>query len=126
MLASCLVVDVLASCLVVDVIASCLVVDVIASCLVVDVLASCLVVDVIASCLVVDVIARLLEHITIFAFDNTLSGNRLAARGVVVVSCNYRLGALGFLVSVSDGLFGNYGLHDQKLAMTVSSTAPLL
>ena len=44
-------------------------------------------------------------------------GDKLAARGVVVVSCNYRLGALGFLVSTSDGLYGNYGLHDQKLAM---------
>lgn len=44
-------------------------------------------------------------------------GDRLASRGIVVVSCNYRLGALGFLVSTSDGLFGNYGLHDQKLAM---------
>jgi len=44
-------------------------------------------------------------------------GDRLAARGVVVVSCNYRLGALGFMVSTKDGLFGNYGLHDQKLAM---------
>jgi len=36
-------------------------------------------------------------------------GDKLAARGVVVVSCNYRLGALGFLASTSDGLFGNYG-----------------
>eukprot|EP01035_Chromulina_nebulosa_P018325 gene18325-24015_t len=44
-------------------------------------------------------------------------GNKLASRGVVVVSCNYRVGALGFLVSIPDGLFGNYGLHDQKLAM---------
>ena len=44
-------------------------------------------------------------------------GNRLAERGVIVVSCNYRLGALGFLVSLNDGLFGNYGLHDQKMAM---------
>jgi len=44
-------------------------------------------------------------------------GSRLAARGVIVVSCNYRLGALGFLVSTADGLFGNYGLDDQKLAM---------
>ncbi len=44
-------------------------------------------------------------------------GNRLAARGVIVVSCNYRVGALGFLVSIADGLFGNYGLHDQKLAL---------
>lgn len=44
-------------------------------------------------------------------------GDQLAARGVIVVSCNYRMGALGFLVSTSDGLFGNYGLADQKLAM---------
>ena len=35
----------------------------------------------------------------------------------MVVSCNYRLGALGFLVSTKDGLFGNYGLHDQKVAI---------
>ena len=44
-------------------------------------------------------------------------GDKLAARGVVVISINYRLGALGFLVSTSDGLYGNYGLSDQKLAM---------
>jgi para-nitrobenzyl esterase len=44
-------------------------------------------------------------------------GNKLAARGVVVVSFNYRLGALGFLVSTADGLFGNYGLDDQKTAI---------
>ena len=44
-------------------------------------------------------------------------GDRLAARGVVVVTINYRLGALGFLVSTADGLYGNYGLHDQKTAM---------
>ena len=45
------------------------------------------------------------------------AGQALAKRGVVVVSFNYRLGALGFLVSTSDGLFGNYGLGDQKLAL---------
>lgn len=44
-------------------------------------------------------------------------GDKLARRDVVVVSCNYRVGALGFLVSTNDGLFGNYGLHDQKLAL---------
>lgn len=44
-------------------------------------------------------------------------GDKLADRGVIVVSCNYRLGALGFLVSTQDGLYGNYGLSDQKLAM---------
>ncbi len=44
-------------------------------------------------------------------------GSTLAARDVIVVSFNYRLGALGFLVSTIDGLYGNYGLHDQKLAL---------
>lgn len=44
-------------------------------------------------------------------------GTQLARRGVIVVSCNYRLGALGFLVSTVDGLYGNYGLADQKMAM---------
>jgi carboxylesterase type B len=44
-------------------------------------------------------------------------GDRLAARGTIVVSINYRLGALGFLVSTADGLYGNYGLHDQKVAL---------
>ncbi len=28
-----------------------------------------------------------------------------------MVSINYRLGALGFMVSVDDGLWGNYGLQ---------------
>lgn len=44
-------------------------------------------------------------------------GNKLAEKGVVVVSFNYRIGALGFLVSTSDGLYGNYGLDDQKTAI---------
>jgi carboxylesterase type B len=44
-------------------------------------------------------------------------GDKLAEKGVAVVSCNYRLGALGFLVSTPDGLYGNYGLGDQKMAM---------
>jgi para-nitrobenzyl esterase len=44
-------------------------------------------------------------------------GHRLAAKGVVVVSFNYRVGALGFLVSSSDGVFGNSGLYDQKMAI---------
>lgn len=42
-------------------------------------------------------------------------GQELAKRGVVVVTFNYRVGALGFLVSLSEGLFGNYGLADQKM-----------
>lgn len=44
-------------------------------------------------------------------------GRRLAERGVIVVTINYRLGALGFLVSSSDGLYGNYGLMDQRAAI---------
>lgn len=44
-------------------------------------------------------------------------GSQLAAKGVIVVSFNYRVGALGFLVSTADGLYGNYGLEDQKLAI---------
>ncbi|WP_462322184.1 carboxylesterase/lipase family protein [Halochromatium sp.] len=44
-------------------------------------------------------------------------GRHLAAIGdVVVVTLNYRLGALGFLAGI-DGLKGNYGLMDQRLAM---------
>ena len=44
-------------------------------------------------------------------------GRQLADRGTIVVTINYRLGALGFLVSSSDGLFGNYGLMDQRAAL---------
>lgn len=45
-------------------------------------------------------------------------GRHLASAGdVVVVTLNYRLGALGFLAGI-DGLKGNYGLMDQRLAMT--------
>ena len=31
--------------------------------------------------------------------------------GVLVVSINYRLGALGWMVSIADNLWGNYGLQ---------------
>ena len=44
-------------------------------------------------------------------------GRRLAGRDIIVVSLNYRLGALGFLVSTSDGLYGNFGLMDQRAAI---------
>jgi para-nitrobenzyl esterase len=50
-------------------------------------------------------------------------GGALANRGVIVVTFNYRLGALGFLASniVKDGagnpLSGNFGLMDQQAAL---------
>ncbi len=50
-------------------------------------------------------------------------GDQLAARGVVLVSMNYRLGPLGFLttdelIAEADGeSFGNYGLADQVAAL---------
>ncbi len=49
---------------------------------------------------------------------NGWDGEMLAAREkVVVVSINYRLGALGFLYDAADGIRGNMGLKDQQLAM---------
>jgi len=50
-------------------------------------------------------------------------GTRLAAHGVVFVSINYRLGALGYLAhpelsaEAPDGVSGNYGLLDQIEAL---------
>jgi carboxylesterase type B len=44
-------------------------------------------------------------------------GRRLAERDVLVVTLNYRLGALGFLVSSTDGVYGNFGLMDQRAAL---------
>ena len=49
-------------------------------------------------------------------------GSKLAAAGTVVVTINYRLGALGFLAhpalaSRPDGPAGNYGMMDQQAAL---------
>ena len=46
-------------------------------------------------------------------------GRRLAEREMVVVTLNYRLGALGFLVSSRDGLYGNFGLMVGLVTMMI-------
>ncbi|XP_070195109.1 bile salt-activated lipase-like isoform X3 [Littorina saxatilis] len=45
------------------------------------------------------------------------NGTELASKGVVVVTANYRLGALGFLSTLDDICPGNNGLLDQILAL---------
>jgi len=45
-------------------------------------------------------------------------GSYFAARSdVIVITANYRLGALGFLTSNDAGSVGNYGLEDQRFAL---------
>lgn len=46
-------------------------------------------------------------------YDGTLIANR---SGVIMVTTNYRLGVLGWLVT-TNGLTGNYGLEDQRTAI---------
>jgi para-nitrobenzyl esterase len=56
--------------------------------------------------------------------DPMYDGKRLAERGVVIVSINYRLGVLGWLAHPElstesrQGISGNYGLLDQIRALT--------
>ena len=55
--------------------------------------------------------------------DELYDGAALADKGVVVVTCNYRLGVLGFLAhpllsaESPDRVSGNYGLLDQVAAL---------
>jgi carboxylesterase 2 len=49
--------------------------------------------------------------------DPLYDGSTLAAKGVVVVTINYRLGTFGFLSTGDDAMPGNYGLLDQVLAL---------
>ncbi len=55
------------------------------------------------------------------AHQPLFDGSNLARRGVVTVAINYRLGALGFLVTdqltTGDGPIGNWGIQDQVLAL---------
>ncbi|GFS18253.1 neuroligin-4, X-linked, partial [Elysia marginata] len=46
-----------------------------------------------------------------------LEGSHLAAKDIIVVTFNYRLGALGFLEADDEVFPGNYGLRDQLLAL---------
>jgi para-nitrobenzyl esterase len=48
---------------------------------------------------------------------NDYDPTRLVQQGVVVVTVNYRLGALGFLMDGDDPASGNYGLADQQAAL---------
>ena len=58
-----------------------------------------------------------------YSHEGMYDGARLAARGAVIVSINYRLGALGYLAHPElskespDGVSGNYGLLDQIAAL---------
>ncbi|KAK7099063.1 neuroligin-4, X-linked-like [Littorina saxatilis] len=48
---------------------------------------------------------------------NFFNGTQLASKGVVLVTINYRLGALGFLSTEDGASIGNYGLLDQLRAL---------
>lgn len=58
-----------------------------------------------------------------YSHEGMYDGARLAAKGAIVVSINYRLGVLGYLAHPGlsaespDGVSGNYGLLDQVAAL---------
>ncbi|HEV2598002.1 carboxylesterase/lipase family protein [Sphingopyxis sp.] len=58
-----------------------------------------------------------------YSHEAMYDGAKLAGRGAIVVSINYRLGALGYLAhpalsaETPDGVSGNYGLLDQIAAL---------
>ncbi|MEG3152236.1 carboxylesterase family protein [Sphingomonas sp. ZT3P38] len=58
-----------------------------------------------------------------YSHEATYDGARMAGKGVIVVSINYRLGVLGYLAhpalsaESSDAISGNYGLLDQIAAL---------
>lgn len=56
-----------------------------------------------------------------FGSEMEFDGDQFAKRGVILVSINYRLGALGFMahpaLTERDGHSGNYGLMDQLAAL---------
>lgn len=58
-----------------------------------------------------------------YSHEAMYDGTKLAARGAIVVSINYRLGALGYMAHPAlsaespDGVSGNYGLLDQIAAL---------
>ena len=58
-----------------------------------------------------------------YSHESMYDGAKLAARGAIVVSSNYRLGVLGYMAHPAlsaespDGVSGNYGLLDQIAAL---------
>ncbi|KRZ41050.1 Neuroligin-4, X-linked [Trichinella pseudospiralis] len=51
----------------------------------------------------------------LFPINGTV--DNIVSHGVIFVSINYRLGPLGFLTNMRSGLYGNYGLEDQIVAL---------